>query len=232
MKIYIFYIDQVVDFDHLTQKAEPHLTKESALIRFNEFVEDEKKYVERDGWHVENDEEDHFQAYVDGSYPENHVDVRIMEEELQDLKSSNIIVKSTHPVFDTSSPFYGKQQISSIDIFRWEHNLFKDVTKPNGDVLVVSLEHDKVRYDFEIDMEHFTLEPTGYEGKSSSSVYVKDGINNASGFEVSVYTDENNDIWHVDCIWFEDVENDDTGDKIKLTLKRGEDDVNWFKVEG
>lgn len=221
MKIYIFYIDQMVNGQHLAQGAVPHLTKESALIRFKEFVEDEKQYVKRDKWVITRDINDWFMASKKGDYASNHVEACILAEELQDLNSSNIIASYTVGVAE-NNPFYGKIKNENIIINRFEHTEYKNLICPYGEKVIFRIKHpySGVLHTFEIAMELFTLESTGDKSDyGSTSIDVEGDL-----FEFTVYADEKHSIYHAEC---HVCSGDDDDVLVKLCLN---DEIDGYTV--
>lgn len=72
MKVYVLFIEQVVDYEVIGQDVKVYANKQKALSEFSEFVSDEKMFVARDEWTILNDKEDLFEAYEEGSYACNH----------------------------------------------------------------------------------------------------------------------------------------------------------------
>lgn len=73
MKVYVLTVEQVCDcevFDNDYPRAFGSLDKAKAVFR--SFVDDEIQFVERDGWIIDIDDEDEFEAYADGDYADNH----------------------------------------------------------------------------------------------------------------------------------------------------------------
>lgn len=81
MEIFIVEVDRVVDGEKMDYDTKAYSTEEKAKAALKEFVDDDRKYCERDGWTIEADFEDYFQAYADGDYPLNHCEaaVRLLE---------------------------------------------------------------------------------------------------------------------------------------------------------
>lgn len=70
--VYVVHIRQVCDFEFLRDDCEVFASLEDAQKMFKSFVEDERKYVERDEWEIESDDDTTFEAFVDGEYSSNH----------------------------------------------------------------------------------------------------------------------------------------------------------------
>lgn len=144
MKIYILSIEQVFDGKSARKSVEPHLTKDSAQIRFNAFVDDEASYC-RD-WNVEVDTDVEFSAHMDDS---NYVKAVITEEELMAEGGEGC-----------SSVNCGNH----ISIKHGAHP--KNDVIPHGDSLKVWFDHEDVHFDLDIKLFHmsFTNQSNGYKG--------------------------------------------------------------------
>lgn len=82
MKVYVFFKEQVYEYDLLSQDVEVFLKKEDAEKAFMDFVEDEKGWLKGkkgEEWEIE-ESENHFEAYEWGSFPKNHTIAWINQE--------------------------------------------------------------------------------------------------------------------------------------------------------
>lgn len=228
MKLYIFYVDKVDECTPVIRKAEPHFSKESAIKAFNKFVDGEKKKIEDDCmWKIYTDDEVCFDASDKYSYPADHVYACVMEEDVKNLCGSDIVYRVTYGAYENEY-FYGKCQLVHTSISNWNHEKYENVECPVGKKLHINFKYASNNYDVEIDMQNFVLDCNGDESKSASISTNDDGIAFDAMFEVTVYTDKENNVYHVECLHYDDDDVED--EKIKLTLKRGEDDTNYFEV--
>ena len=78
--VYTLKIHQVCDYDELKNSVEVFEKLEDAQKEFNEFIKDEKQYVDKDNWVIETDTDMDFEAYRYGEYTSNHVIVSIEEQ--------------------------------------------------------------------------------------------------------------------------------------------------------
>lgn len=81
MKVFVLFTQVVVDCED-SNTIEVFSTKEKAKQAFDEFVTKEKKNAENDDLGIEISEE-HFEAYEEGRYTENHVLAEISELEVK-----------------------------------------------------------------------------------------------------------------------------------------------------
>ena len=81
MEIFIVEVDRVYNGQVLEYDTKAYSTEEKAKKALKEFVDDDKKYCERDGWTIDCDDDDYFLAYEEGDYLFNHVEaaVRLLE---------------------------------------------------------------------------------------------------------------------------------------------------------
>lgn len=229
MKLYMLFVDKVEECTHTIQKAEPHISKESAIKAFKKLVEQERPKADELGWYPCRDEEDCFEAYNEDSYVADHINVCIMEEDLQNLCGSDVVTRLTYGAYENEH-FYGKCQLVHTSISNWNHEKYENVECPVGKKLHINFKYESNNYDVEIDMQNFVLDSHGDESKSAS-ISTNDEADCDKCFEVTVYTDKENKVYHVECFHYGYYDDDDVEDeKIKLTLKRGEDDYNYFEV--
>ena len=83
MKVYVFTYHQAVDCEFLGTVNRVFLKREDALKAFNEWREDEMKYVEENEWIIDSDREDHFEACANGRYCTNHTEGFINEYDVE-----------------------------------------------------------------------------------------------------------------------------------------------------
>lgn len=81
MEIFIVEVDRVYNSQILEYDTRAYSTEEKAKKALKEFVDEERKYCERDWWTIGCDDDDYFLAYEDGNYMHNHVEatVRLLE---------------------------------------------------------------------------------------------------------------------------------------------------------
>ena len=74
-KIFILFIEKVIDCETLQQKCYAYFNKDKAIERFKQIIKDvETSYPE--DWEIE-ESETCFEMYEDGYYVHNHVIVKI-----------------------------------------------------------------------------------------------------------------------------------------------------------
>lgn len=81
MEVFIVEVDRVYRGNVLEYDTKAYSTEEKAKKALKKFVDEDRKYCERDGWTVECDDDDYFLAHEDGNYLYNHVEaaVRLLE---------------------------------------------------------------------------------------------------------------------------------------------------------
>lgn len=82
MKVFVFTKHIVVDFEDLELSTKVFANEQDALNALKEWRDDEINYVEESDWHIEADDPEHFEAYQDGCYCENHTLGRVDEQEI------------------------------------------------------------------------------------------------------------------------------------------------------
>lgn len=185
MKIYIFYVDQVVNGEIFTQKTEPHLTRESALVRFNAFVESERKEVLATDWVIECDEEDNFEACELGSFSLSHTKAMVKEEELLDVFGTHSV-----SVYNGDNIVIKKNNVSDLH--------------PKGDMLKVRLTlPDKFgggKYEFEYPMATISLAPSKYSGNTYvATKYEANHGDPSNCIRIHIYADEDKRMYHCEA---------------------------------
>lgn len=203
MKIYIFYVDQVINGETLTQKTEPHLTKKSALVRFNAFVKSERKEMLATDWVIECDEEDNFEAYELGSFSLNHTKAMVKEEELLDVCGTHSV-----SVYNGDNIVIKKNNVS--DLY------------PKGDMLKVRLTlPDKFgggKYEFEYPMDTISLAPSKYSGKTYvATKYEANHGDPSNCIRVHIYADEDKRMYHCEVYMREE----------RIKLGRDDEENGW-----
>jgi hypothetical protein len=81
-KVYVFFKEQVYDFDVLTQDVFVYENKEDAVKDFNAFIKEEKDFAVEEGWEIE-EGNNSFSSYDSGSYAQNHTEAWLKEKEVQ-----------------------------------------------------------------------------------------------------------------------------------------------------
>ena len=82
MKVYVFVTHAASDGEFFGVNLSVHATKEEAIKDFMEYKKDEMPYVKRDGWVIGTNEEDNFEAYMEGDYAANHTEGFVEEYEI------------------------------------------------------------------------------------------------------------------------------------------------------
>lgn len=82
MKIYAFVRHAASDGEFLGVNVSLYTSKKDALKAFNEWKEDELPYVNRDGWVIDPDDKEHFEAFLQGFYASDHTEGYIEEHEI------------------------------------------------------------------------------------------------------------------------------------------------------
>lgn len=81
MKVFVLFTQVVIDCED-SNTIEVFSTKGKAMEAFNEFVAKEKKNAENEEWEIELGD-NHFEAYMESFYSENHVMADISELEVK-----------------------------------------------------------------------------------------------------------------------------------------------------
>lgn len=81
-KVYIFFKEQVYDFDVLTQDVFVYENKEDAVKDFNAFIKEEKDFAVEEDWEIE-EGNNSFSSYDSGSYAQYHTEAWVKEKEVQ-----------------------------------------------------------------------------------------------------------------------------------------------------
>ena len=81
MKIYTITCVIAVDFNEEID-TKVFADKETAQAEFDRQRNDSRKCDNRDGWHIESDEDNYYESYTDGSYAENHCVIKLEEHEV------------------------------------------------------------------------------------------------------------------------------------------------------
>lgn len=77
MEIFIVETNGVYKGEEMSYDTRAYSTEEKAKKALKEFVDDERKCCEREGWKIESDDDDYFLAYEDGDYLFNHTEVAV-----------------------------------------------------------------------------------------------------------------------------------------------------------
>lgn len=82
-KVYVVTVNQVYQWEEMAVNyPKAFNTIDKAKAEFRKFVDDDRRYCERDGWKIEDDTDTHFLSYEDGDYVCNHTEVSIVELEV------------------------------------------------------------------------------------------------------------------------------------------------------
>ena len=83
MKVYLFFIEEVYDFDYINQDVQVFAKKEDARKVFNEIVNEEKEWLKDEEDWIVDEYEDFFECYEEGYYSQYHTTARITEKEVK-----------------------------------------------------------------------------------------------------------------------------------------------------
>lgn len=84
--VWVFTADQVADDDVFDVITEVFATEEAAKKHLHEFVygdEGELEYAKKHGWTVEYNEPNHYRAFEEGYYSDNHTEATIEKREVK-----------------------------------------------------------------------------------------------------------------------------------------------------
>ncbi len=82
MKVYVLTTHTASCCEFLGIENQLFRTKKKALKAFEEWKKDEMFYVKENGWKIGTDTEEHFEAYEEGYYCQNHTEGFVNEYEI------------------------------------------------------------------------------------------------------------------------------------------------------
>ena len=84
MKVYVFTAHQAIDCEVLEHHVEVFSSKEDAVSTLKQWRDDCIEDDKNRGWDIADDSPDHYEAYEEGWYATNHVELTIEECKLQE----------------------------------------------------------------------------------------------------------------------------------------------------